>query len=347
MYFLVGLLLGAFILYLIQEKKYKKEIKENEKDYEKKLEERDESLSAEGKMILAEGKNELSKQLKEDLNDFKNNILKDFRDDLEGQKEKTIQLNQQLINYQKNYDKLTDSIDVLSGAMGGHTRHAGEIGEYLLEDLLINHGLVKGEHFYTQKTTDGVRPDVVLKMGSKEFIIDSKFITKKYLDYVKSKDESDLKEHVAQLKATIRNLSKRAYQKKSKSSYDQVFMYIPIDDAFLAAARFDRSLGLEARRHNVMVVSPFFLVPYIEIISRWWNQGKIEESHQKLIDIVEAMYSKYYGVLKNVNTARKAMDDLHVKLEGKGGFKRKLKEAEKMGINPPRLIEEKDSDSWA
>ena len=77
--FLAGLLLGAFILYVIQEKKYKKEIKENEKDYEKKLEERDESLSAEGKMILAEGKNEFRYTLPKSKKELTvNDLLSDF-----------------------------------------------------------------------------------------------------------------------------------------------------------------------------------------------------------------------------------------------------------------------------
>jgi len=342
MEFAAGFFLGAFLLYVWQERKYKLEIKKNQEQHEEDLDNEKNSLGEHGKLLLETSKSDFADRLREELSGFQQGVLKDLKKDLIEQKQETARLNNQLDFQKENLEKLTDSAETLREAMGGNPRVSGETGEWQLESLLENNGLIRNENYEVQESIGSGRPDIVVKLDNKrKIIIDSKFITKKYLEYVESGDKADLNEHIQKLKNTVRDLSKRVYQKKSKNSYDHVVMYIPINDALLSVVKHDKDFLSYAKNQKVLVVCPILLMPYINTIARFWQSEKREKNHEKLVELVTTMYEKYAGVTDNIQTVKNAFDKLDKKLTGRGGFSRQLERAKDLGISPKNQIKER------
>ena len=108
------------------------------------------------------------------------------------------------------------------GALRGESKTQGDWGELVLETILENSGLRKGEEYLVQDShtlTDGSRlqPDVVIRLPeSKHLVIDSKVSITAYTNYVQADDEQTkelaLNQHVASLKQHIQGLSAKNYQ---------------------------------------------------------------------------------------------------------------------------------------
>lgn len=192
----------------------------------------------------------------------------------------------------------------LTTALKGQSKTQGNWGEFILERVLENSGLTKGEHYKTQEShtrEDGTRaqPDVIIYLPeNKHIIVDAKVSIVAYNDYVNAESDvaksAALKRHVTSVRSHLKELSGKSYQDLHQlKSLDYVIMFVPIEPAFMLALAEDGELWQEALAKNVFLVSPSTLLCVLRTISHLWKQ---EQQSRNAQDI-----AKRGGELRQIN----------------------------------------------
>lgn len=248
----------------------------------------------------------------------------------------------------------------LTTALKRDTRVQGNWGEMILESILENSGLKKGENFTIQEvfSCDGkaVRTDAVVYFpDNRAIVIDSKVSLTDYLSAVDSKTPEErtslLKRHVASVRRHISELTAVGYETqiskaKGATTVDFVFMFIPNEASYIAAMQTDGTLWQEAYDKKVIIISPTQLVTTLRLISQIWRQDAISKNAIKIAEETGLMYDKFAlfaESLTSINTAlqkaQSAYDEAIKRLcTGRGNLLGKIESIRKMGINPKRNI---------
>jgi len=258
----------------------------------------------------------------------------------------------------------------LSQALRGNTKVQGDWGEIVLETILENSGLRKGEEFEVQLTRDetgavlrndkgdALRPDVVVHYpGGKIMVIDSKVSLTAFVEYVNSNNDSDREHyghlHLASIAKHVDELSKKSYQDYiGKQTLDFVMMFVPNESAYAAAMTMDPSLWQKAYDKRVLIVSPTQLVASLKVVSQLWLHDR---QTRNAIDIAEkagAMYDKFVGFLtdmdkidRSLTSTRTAFDAAMNKLRyGTGSLVVRAEKLRELGAKAAKRIAKQSSD---
>ena len=143
--------------------------------------------------------------------------------------------------------QMTEEAHSLATALKGQAKMQGNWGELVLENVLTRSGLQDGSDYRREvsfNTESGrQRPDVIVYLPQqKHLIIDAKVSLNAYTRYVNADDELErkqaLKEHVKAVADRIAELSDRRYfELGDLNSPEMVFMFVPIESAFVEALR--------------------------------------------------------------------------------------------------------------
>jgi DNA recombination protein RmuC len=155
----------------------------------------------------------LLKPLQEKLTDFR----KQVDDTYQSEARERFALKQEVEKLAGLNLKMTDETRALTNALKGESKTQGDWGELVLETILENSGLRKGEEYLVQDShtiDDGSRlqPDVVIRLPeSKHLVIDSKVSITAYTRYMQADDDAtkttELNSHVLSIKQHIQGLS--------------------------------------------------------------------------------------------------------------------------------------------
>ena len=170
----------------------------------------------------------------------------------------------------------------LTSALKGDNKTQGTWGEVILERVLEKSGLEKGREYDVQvslKDEDGRRnqPDVVVHLPEhKDIVIDSKVTLTAYQAYYNAADdlqrEQSLRQHIAAIRAHIRNLAGKNYQNlPGLRTLDYVLMFLPVEAAFTLAVQHDDNLFTEAFERNIILVGPSTLLATLRTIQNIWR----------------------------------------------------------------------------
>ena len=172
----------------------------------------------------------------------------------------------------------------------------------MLENVLDRSGLQLGKDYQREVsiiTEEGrQRPDAVVYLPQgKHLIIDAKVSLNAYTRYVNAEDDLErkqaLKEHVQAVASRIKELADRDYYKlPGLNSPDMVFMFIPIESAFVEALKADETLFQQAIENNVLVATPTTLLTSLNIVRQLW---RYEDQNKH----TAALASRAEGVFKN------------------------------------------------
>lgn len=257
----------------------------------------------------------------------------------------------------------------LSSALRGNSKVQGDWGEMVLETILENSGLRKGEEFEVQQSRDdqgrvirdengrGLRPDVVVHYpGGRSMVIDSKVSLTSFIDYVNSETEADRerfgRQHLASIMKHVNELSGKSYQDYvGTKRLDFVMMFIPNEGAYAAALTIDPSLWQKAYDKRVLIVSPTQLVASLRIVSQLWSQDR---QSRNAIDIAEksgAMYDKFVGFVddmekidRSLTSSRAAYDSAMKKLrDGTGSLISRAQKLRDLGIKASKRLPDSDA----
>jgi len=190
----------------------------------------------------------------------------------------------------------------LLSALRASPKMRGRWGEQTLRNVLELSGLSAHVDFKEQfSTTDGegarLRPDVVINLpGGRCIVVDSKVALSGYLDAVEATDDAarelHLKKHVAELKAHVKNLSSKDYQKHVPDTAEFVVLFVPGENFLAAAAERDPNLFDDAFAQKVIITTPTTMVALAKSIAYGWRQEDSAKNTQKIAELGREMHSR-------------------------------------------------------
>jgi DNA recombination protein RmuC len=246
--------------------------------------------------------------LKEQINDFKKKV--------EEGNIKQVELHTELKSQIENVIKQTNSISEdavnLTKALKGENKRAGNWGEHVLETILENSGLIKGQHYESQqsvKTEDNQRliPDFIVHLPSSNseevnnIVVDSKLSLVAYERYFNSQTEEEketnLQDHIKSVKNHIDELANKKYENVVNGSIGFVMMFIPIEPAYLLAVQSDNSLWEYAYNKKIVLISASNMITSLRLIADIWKINTRNKEAEAMADTCGAIYDKILGFL--------------------------------------------------
>ncbi|MNO92434.1 DNA recombination protein RmuC [compost metagenome] len=225
--------------------------------------------------------------------------------------------------------QITTEAHELSTALRGQKKLQGNWGELVLENVLDRSGLELGKDYLREvsiTTEEGrQRPDAVVYLPqARHLIIDAKVSLNAYTRYVNAEDDLErkqaLKEHVQAVASRIKELADRDYYKlPGLNSPDMVFMFIPIESAFVEALKADETLFQQAIENNVLVATPTTLLTSLNIVRQLWRYEDQNKHTAALANRAEGVFKKLNTFLASFEKIKKGLEnatEAYVKAEG-------------------------------
>ncbi len=292
--------------------------------------------------------------LDELLNPFKKQI-DDFRAKVEdihtketGQQEV---LKAELARLQEMNRQITQDAQNLTTALQGQKKMQGNWGEMMLESVLDRSGLVEGRNYRREmsiSTEEGRRrPDVVVFLpDAKHLVIDAKVSLNAYTRYVNSEDDGErklaLQEHTRAITNHIEELARRDYDKlDGLNSPEVVFMFVPIESAFVEAMKGDESIFQKAIEKRVLVATPTTLLTSLNIVRQLWrfedqnrNTQEIADKAGRIYDKLRTFVDSFEGIGKSLESAQQSFSKAKGQLvDGRGNLIKQATEFKSLGVS--------------
>lgn len=258
---------------------------------------------------------QILKPLGEKIEQFKKQVA----DSYEKETRDRVSLKEQIIKMAELNQKMTDEAKNLTKALKGDSKKQGNWGEVILQRILEKSGLRKDHEYEIQQshtTEDGRRlqPDVVIRLpDEKRLIVDSKVSLTAYERYVSADDdleqEKALKDHVQSVRAHVKGLSSKNYQKIYEGkSPDFVLLFIPVEPAFAAALQGAQDLYQEAFERNIVIVSPSTLLATLATIDNIWKQEYQNKNAMEIASRGGALYDKFQLFVESMQDIGQRID---------------------------------------
>ena len=281
-------------------------------------------------------------------------LLSPFQNDINkfGNKFEEIQkaASKERIELQSELKAEIGNMKEMSLAFKHQTKVQGNWGEIVLENILDKSGLRVGKDYKTQvsikvETTRKV-PDVIVYLPeNKHLVIDSKVSMNAYNRFVNSDNESDkkkaLKDHTDSIKARIKELGDKSYfDIPELNTPEMVFMFVPMESAFVAAIQADEMIFQTALDNKVLVATPTTLTTNLKIVKQLWRFEDQNKNSAELASRASKIHSKLRNFVKDIervglkiSEAEISYSDAMNKLtEGHGNLINQAREFERLGV---------------
>ena len=264
----------------------------------------------------------------------------------------------QTLNTQLHSDAkaLTDALT------GTQNKTQGNWGEMILESVLEHSGLQKGREYTVQAAAvrqeeDGrtrrLQPDVLVNLPEgKQIVIDSKVSLTAYVRHTQAADaetaERELAAHIASIRAHVRNLSQKDYTYlEGVNTLDFVFMFVPVEPAYLLALQHDAGLFQECFDKRIMLTGPSTLLATLRTVANIWRN---EQQNQNALAIAEAgskLYDKFVGFVESMDGINKALVQAQSQFQtaygrlvsGRGNLISSTEKLRKLGIKAGKQLQ--------
>jgi DNA recombination protein RmuC len=253
--------------------------------------------------------------LREQLGDFRKRV-----DDVYDKESRERQLLKAEIDTLKNLNqRISDDAVNLTRALKGEARTQGAWGELVLERLLEASGLQKGREYEVQtvlRDDEGgrPRPDVIVRLPEgRDLIIDAKVSLTAYERYCAATDDLQrgdcLAAHLSSMRTHVRQLAERRYSDlPGVNSLEFVMMFVPVEAAFIEAARNDDALHAFALERQIVIVTTSTLLATLRTVASLW---RFDDRNRNAFDIAERagkLYDKFVGFVEDIEDAKKRLD---------------------------------------
>lgn len=271
------------------------------------------------------------------------------RNSLKHEIETLIKLNQQMSNETKS----------LTQALKGDPKFQGDWGEFILEKTLETSGLRKGFEYtiqetYTDKEGIKYRPDVIIHLpDNKHIIVDAKVSLKAYENYRTASDEIDRKkaldEHIMSIKRHILSLAEKPYTElKELNTPEFVFLFIPIENAYVLAMQSQRDLPEFSWSKKIAIVTATTLLTSLKTVASIW---KLENQNKNALEIAREggkLYDKFVGFMDDFERIGKTLDlgqrqysEAYNKLKhGSGNIFKRIENLRELGATPQKQLKQ-------
>lgn len=299
------------------------------------------------------------------LDALKNEIQQTFLNDTRERASLKKELHQlQELNRQMGEEAIN-----LTRALKGDKKLQGNWGELVLERVLEQSGLRRGEEYETQlgyRDSDNrlFKPDVVIHLPeAKDIIIDAKVSLSAWERYCTLEEEAArtraLGELVAAVRAHVQSLGAKKYEElQGIRTLDFVLMFMPIEAAFLAAVAHDDTLLTEAFGQKIIIVTPTTLLATLRTIENIWRYEHQSRNSLEIARRAGTLYDKFRGFVedmdkigKQLDTCRQTYDGAMNKLsQGRGNLIAQAQQLTELGVQVkkelPRTVTDQADDQW-
>jgi DNA recombination protein RmuC len=186
----------------------------------------------------------------------------------------------------------------LAGALRDPTAQ-GRWGEYILEGLMENSGLIKGVHYETQVSGGGQRPDAIINLSDNlKIVVDAKTPLNEFtalLDRSMSEDEAALimKNLAGQVRGHITALAKKGYwENLDADSVDFTVLFLPSEPLFSMALRGDPGLADLASSKNIIIASPTLMMALLRVVRMGWRQVDLATNARAISEQGAVLYQR-------------------------------------------------------
>ncbi|PCI44783.1 MAG: DNA recombination protein RmuC [Moraxellaceae bacterium] len=310
----------------------KTSLEERENSHAKQLalfEEQKQALSEQFKVLANDILDTKTKALQESSKLSLSAMMNPFQQSIDGFKKEVqdihhretaqrSELKKELETLKELNQKITTEAHELSTALRGQKKLQGNWGELVLENVLDRSGLQLGKDYKREvsfTTEEGrQRPDAVVYLPQdKHLIIDAKVSLNAYTRFINSEDEAErkaaLSEHVKAMGDRIKELADRDYYKlPGLNSPEMVFMFVPIESAFVEALKADETLFQTAIENNVLVATPTTLLTSLNIVRQLWRYEDQNKHTAALAQKADGVFRKLNNFLRSFEGIKKGLD---------------------------------------
>ncbi len=349
--FIIGIIIGAVIMFAAIKSAEKKSNDKTDATLDKIHKEMQLYFENIANKTLKENSQEISNQNKERLIE----LLTPFREQIE-KFEKRVEENihketEQFSKLDTNIkyvletgNKLSHDTNKLATALKGDSKTQGRWGELVLERILEVSGLRKDEEYFTQKSFDTKKPDVVVLLSEKRCIyIDAKTSLAPYDNYINSIDEiekeASLKMFKESVKTHIMGLAKKEYIEIDEyNSPEYVLMFIPIESCYNLLFADDAQLWDLAWKNKIMPVSPSNLLATLKIINSFHTVNRQNKNALEIASLAGKMINKFAALCTDLQKIDTSLKSALTKLAGKDNIIRNIERMEELGAKDVKAI---------
>lgn len=263
----------------------------------------------------------------------------------------------QIAELQKQTRQIGEDAINLTNALKGDNKAQGNWGEVILERLLEQSGLQRGREYEVQVALqdEGGRrrnPDVIIRLPEgKDVIIDSKVSLLHYEQYSSASNEDarqqSLRLHLASIRTHVQQLSGKSYDKLAGvRSLDFVFLFIPVEAAFMAALQADQQLFQDAYARHIILVSPTTLLASLRTVENIWRHEKQNQNAEEIARQAGGLYDQFALLIeafedigKQIDKASDAYKLTHKRLtSGRGNLIRRVESLRLLGAKTKKQL---------
>ena len=285
-----------------------------------------EIFEARGKVLSQQHHEQLNTLLapfKEQLGEFRNKVEEAHKEDNLSR----AALKQQLETMHQLNRKMTDDAQSLAKALKGDKKLQGNWGEMQVETILDSSGLIKGQEYqreasFKDENGQNRRPDFIVHLPEgKHLIIDSKVSLVDYMAYVNAETDTEreaaMDRHIQSIRNHIKSLNQKDYPSLPElKAPDFVFMFMPIEPAFISAFQYDQRLFNDAFEKRIVVVTPTTLLATLKTVANLWtierqnvNTRKLADKGRQVYDKLRVFVEKMEKLDTQLGSARNTYDD--------------------------------------
>lgn len=286
--------------------------------------------------------------------------LKDFREKVEStysnEARERFALKEQILRLEGLNKQISDDASNLAKALKGDKKLQGNWGELILTRVLEESGLHEGREYVTQFSTRNdegrlLIPDAIVRLPEgRDIVIDSKVSLNDYVRYCESGDEEErqqlLKLHANAVRNHIKALSEKRYEDLPElRTLDFVFLFMPVEAAFMLAVEHDKALFTEAFDKKIIIVSPTTLLATLRTVESIWRYERQNQNAEKIAKEAGGLHDKFVTLLAHLDDLGRAMERSQESyrktvagLSGHGGLMGRVENLKKLGAKAKKSL---------
>ena len=285
--------------------------------------------------------------------------IKSFEEKIEKSGQEREGLKEQIKLLHDLNKNMAEEAKNLTKALKGDSKQQGNWGEIVLERILEESGLIKGQEYSLEYAThnqegDRIRPDAIINLpDNKHVIVDSKVSLVAYEQLVSEEDENQksvlLKRHIDSVRGHIKQLSEKSYQTSVDiNSPDFVLLFMPIEATFSVAVQADPDVFTFAWDKKIVIVSPTTLLATLRTIASIWKQERQTKNAIEIARQSGKMYDKFVNFVEDLKklgtqmqTTQKTYDAAFNKLvDGKDNLVVKAEKLKELGAKATKDLDQ-------